>query len=41
MEKIERLTVIVDSDEAIEAAAKCKARWGGVVRIAAVPMVWQ
>jgi hypothetical protein len=28
-----RLTVIVDSDEAVEAAAKCKARWGNVARI--------
>jgi hypothetical protein len=30
---IKRLTVIVDSDEAVEAAAKCKARWGNVARI--------
>jgi hypothetical protein len=36
---IERLTVIVDSDEAIEAAAKCKARWGNVARIAVAPVV--
>jgi hypothetical protein len=31
---IEQLTVIVDSDEAVEAAEKCKARWGNMVRIA-------
>jgi hypothetical protein len=31
---IKRLTVIVDSDEAIEAAAKCKARWGNAVHLA-------
>jgi hypothetical protein len=31
---IERLTVIVDSDDAIEAAARCKTRWGNVVRMA-------
>jgi hypothetical protein len=30
---IKRLTVIVDSDDAVEAAAKCKARWGDVARI--------
>ena len=28
-----RVTVIVDSDDAVEAAAKCKARWGDVARI--------
>ena len=38
---IKRLTVIVDSDEAIEAAAKCKARWGNVVRFAVAPVVGQ
>jgi hypothetical protein len=36
---IERLTVIVDSGEAIEAAAKCKARWGNVARFAVAPEV--
>ena len=36
---IDRLTVIVDSDEAVEAAAKCKARWGNVARIAVAPVV--
>ena len=36
---IERLTVIVDSDEAVVASAKCKARWGNVVRIAVAPVV--
>ena len=30
---IKRLTVIVDSNDAVEAAAKCKARWGNVARI--------
>ena len=30
---IKRLTVIVDSDDAVEAAAKCKTRWGNVARI--------
>ena len=36
---IKRLSVIVDSNEAVEAAAKCKARWGSVVRVA--PVAWQ
>jgi hypothetical protein len=39
LHSIERLTVIVDSDEAVEAAAKCKARWGNVVRVAVAPGV--
>jgi hypothetical protein len=30
---IKRLTVIVESDDAVEAAARCKARWGNVARI--------
>jgi hypothetical protein len=32
---VKRLTVIVDSDDAVEAAKKCKARWGNVARIVA------
>jgi hypothetical protein len=31
---IKKLTVIVDDDAAVEAVAKCKARWGNLVRIA-------
>jgi hypothetical protein len=31
---IKRLTVIVDTDEAVDAAEQCKARWGNVVRLA-------
>jgi hypothetical protein len=30
---VKRLTVIVDSDDAVEAARECKARWGNVARI--------
>jgi hypothetical protein len=38
---IERLTVIVDSDEASEAAAKCRTWWGNVVRTAVTSVAWQ
>ena len=31
---IKRLTVIIDGDDGVEAAKKCKARWGSLVRIA-------
>ena len=31
---IKRLTVIVDTDEPVDAAVQCKARWGNVVRLA-------
>jgi hypothetical protein len=31
---IKRLTVIIDSDDGVGAAKKCKARWGSLVRIA-------
>jgi hypothetical protein len=31
---IERLTVIIDGDDGVKAAEKCKARWGSLVRIA-------
>jgi hypothetical protein len=30
---IKRLTVVVDTDDTIDAASKCKARWGNVARI--------
>jgi hypothetical protein len=36
---IKRLTVIVDSDDTIEAAVRCKARWGNIVRLVAAPEV--
>jgi Primase C terminal 2 (PriCT-2) len=34
LHSIERLTVIIDGDDGVEAAKKCKARWGSLVRIA-------